>query len=386
MSHCWREDGALSIATTASIYLSYPLQNREQADQKARRHSVRKQSALVRTTLINGRRASSVIRAVARNSTVAGAESGASIVRAARASAVSARRAIGAGSTVASATSSAVNDSNATIKLDIDGALGLDVGSENLILGIERDSILEDLVEEVVAAASDEVERDDVVLLFAVQRLVADGDAHQPAAVVVLGVVFDFDAAADLEEAGDFFAVELAYAGDDAFEHFPDVVAGHGDFDERVAEGERAEDVAAGDVAFFDGGADAAGVDDGEVGAVAVVEAVLEHGVGHEVAEEAWEVALALACQDVERATLTLLLLAGGLVQLDISSANDLSGELFEGASPLVDLSLQSGVLLGFVGDVDGTAVVLQNLAFGIVCDIDVACCSLAAILSNLYK
>ena len=61
----------------------------------------------------------------------------------------------------------------------------------------------------------------------------------------------------------------------------------------------------------------------------------------------------------MDRATLTLLLLAGGLVQLDISSANDLSGELFEGDSPLVDLSLQSGVLLGFVGDVDGTAVVL---------------------------
>jgi len=71
---------------------------------------------------------------------------------------------------------------------------------------------------------------------------------------------------------------------------------------------------------------------------------------------------------------LTFLLLACGLVQFNLGDANDFTGELFERNPPFVDLSLKSGILLSLVGQVNWATVVLQDLAFSIVCDVDVAC------------
>ena len=71
---------------------------------------------------------------------------------------------------------------------------------------------------------------------------------------------------------------------------------------------------------------------------------------------------------------LTLLLLACSLIQFNLSGANDLRRKLLERNSPSIDLSLERGILLGLVGQVDGTAVVLQDLAFSIVRDVNVAC------------
>ena len=67
------------------------------------------------------------------------------------------------------------------------------------------------------------------------------------------------------------------------------------------------------------------------------------------------------------------MLLASGLVKLDVGGADDLRCELLERNSPLLDLGLESSVLLSLVGEVDRATVVLEDFAFGVVCNIDVA-------------
>lgn len=69
----------------------------------------------------------------------------------------------------------------------------------------------------------------------------------------------------------------------------------------------------------------------------------------------------------------TFLRLTGRLVENDVRSAHNLCSEFLEWSTPLLDLSLESGVLLGGIGEMDGATVVFQNLALGIVCHINVA-------------
>ncbi|CAG9942217.1 unnamed protein product [Clonostachys rosea f. rosea IK726] len=142
-------------------------------------------------------------------------------------------------------------------------------------------------------------------------------------------------AAGEEVEGADLLAVELVVGGDEALEDLGEVGAGEGELDHGVAEGEGRQDLAAGDVALVDGGADAARVVEGEVGlpvALGLVRAVLVHGVGHDLAEEAV-------------ARLALCLVEG------------------DGHAPLVDLGLEGLVLGGLVGQVDGGAVVAGDLA-----------------------
>ncbi|CAH0038038.1 unnamed protein product [Clonostachys rhizophaga] len=241
----------------------------------------------------------------------------------------------------------AVRLDDTLLQLRAHGAVRLDVLVQHVLLQIE-DGEPALLLEDVVPAAGEEVEGDEAVLARVVEVLAADGHFHEALAYLVGRVVLDAHGARDLEPGADLLAVELVVRGDEALEDLAEVGAGEGELDHGVAEGEGRQDLAAGDVALVDGGADAARVVEGEVGllvALGLVGAVFVHGVGHDLAEEA-----------VAR-------LALGLVEGDGGRADDLGGEGLEGHAPLVDLGLEGVVLGGLVGQVDGGAVVAGDLA-----------------------
>lgn len=242
---------------------------------------------------------------------------------------------------------------DSALNLWADRFILFEVGDEGLVLEIKRDERTGVLYEEGVAAVGEEVEGHEGVFLLGIHVVAGNLEGDETAARGGFGVVDDFDAFADLEEGGDGFVVFLVDAGDDAFDGGEEVAPGDGDGDERVAEGEGGEDFAAGDGAGVNVGADAAGVDDCEVGGFGAFGG--EHGVGHDVAEEAFG---GFAGEGGER--------DGGV-------AEDDGGEFGEGGFPGGDLGLERGVLGAGVGEVDGGAVVGEDLAGGGVGHVDVA-------------
>ena len=154
--------------------------------------------------------------------------------------------------------------------------MGLDVIGQDLIDGIEDDEVVDGL-EDVVAAAGEEVERDEGVLLGAIgtHDVLPDGEADEARPGLAARVVLDLDAGADLEEARDLLAVRLADAADQALEDLPQLRPRVRHLHHGVAERERRQHLPARDLALVDGRPDAAGVDEGEGrGALAAVGAV----------------------------------------------------------------------------------------------------------------
>lgn len=245
---------------------------------------------------------------------------------------------------------------------------GADVANKDLILGVKDDEIAR-RGEEVVTATGEEVKGDDAVHAVLLDRLTADVDAEKSVADCALGVVDDLDVVGDLEPRGDGAAVVLIEAGDGAFEDGPELAASQGDLDNGVAEGERGQNLAAGDLGGVNGSTNTAGVDKGKVRTVGeadgAVEAVLEHGVSHDLAEKA------------------VAELAGGLVKIILGSTDNLGSELLERSAPRVDQSLDLGILGCSVGQVGGSAMVGQRLALSIEGQVDVAQVLAPAVCGN---
>lgn len=230
------------------------------------------------------------------------------------------------------------------------------MADENLILSLEGDGIAQGQAgEDLVASAGEEVQGDDVVHFLAVEVRIADRDRDEFASTLVFWIVLNFDTLTDLWEARDFFSVELIDTAENALEHLPHVISRHGDLDQGISKRKAGKDLAASDVARVDCSADSTCVDDSKIDRIAFVLSVSEHGIRHEVAQQ------------------TLLFLACRLLEHDVGHANHLCCELFKGPSPCLNLSLQSRILLSGVGKVNGGTMICQDLAFGIVRDINVA-------------
>lgn len=236
--------------------------------------------------------------------------------------------------------------------------MALDVRRQHRVLRVERDELRRG-EEDVVAAAGEEVERDHVVLLAVVEGRAGDLHVDEARAVGGAGVEGDGDVARDLEPGRDGLVVVLVDHGDAALEDGAQVGAGVGQLHDGVAKGEAGQDFAAGDFAGVDGGADAAGVDEGEIRLVVavfrLVLAVLEHRVRHDLAQKA------------------VLALALRLVQLVLGLADALGGKLLKRAPPRLNLLVERLVRLRRVVHVDGPAVVLERLAVVAKRDVDVA-------------
>ncbi|KAI6771046.1 hypothetical protein HG531_009901 [Fusarium graminearum] len=206
---------------------------------------------------------------------------------------------------------------NTLLQLGLKRVVLIKVPDQHLVLGIKSSNVLVIHAEEVVTATSKEVKRDNAILGLILERLIVELQADQLGSVLVVRVELDLETLGNLEPRGDLLVVVL--------------------------------DLATGDVTLVNCGANSTGVDKSEAGLVIVgatlVEAVLEHGVGHDLSEQ------------------TVSILACRLVKLGIRVANDFSGKLLKGTSPRLDLLLEVLIHLGLVGEVDGSTVVCEGLA-----------------------
>lgn len=246
---------------------------------------------------------------------------------------------------------------DASLKVIRERRASTHIASESLILRVKNDKVTR-RGEEVITAAREEVKRDDAVVLVILKKLPADPDAEEGRTGRPVGAVDDLDVVGDLEPGGDGAAVVLVDAGDGAFEDGADFGSGKGDLHDGVAEGERGEDTATGDVAGLDGGTDTASVDESEVRALSeangLVKAVFQHGIRHNLAEKA------------------VTALAACLVKLVHGKANNFVGEFLERSAPRVYQSLSLRVLDSGVGQVGRSAVVRERLAIGVEGHVDV--------------
>lgn len=199
------------------------------------------------------------------------------------------------------------DDRNTSVELNVYRRLLHNVVGQDDVLRIECDDVAE-LGEDVVAAcytlastmrktatlltSSEKVERDDIVSGRLVQSSITNSDVHEPTAGFVVWIIFNSDTAADLEEAGDFFAVELsacqlfvamclrvvstnlADTRAETFEDAPKIFSVQLHFDHAVAEWERRQDLAAGDRSYIDRCTNTTSIDQSEVGRIAGVQSI----------------------------------------------------------------------------------------------------------------
>jgi hypothetical protein len=167
-------------------------------------------------------------------------------------------------------TTTPIDDSDTALQFEINRARLLDIPNEYLVKRVEHGEIA-DRLEDVIAAAGQEVNGNDCIRPLQVDIFAAEGDADQSFADFVLGVILDPDAPGHLQEARDGLPVHGVDAAHDALkdgpEHSPAEIGLH----HGVAEGEGGQHFAPRDGALVDGGADPAGVDDGEGGVAAAV-------------------------------------------------------------------------------------------------------------------
>lgn len=206
--------------------------------------------------------------------------------------------------------------------------------------------------EDVVAATSNEIERRNDIVGSSINGLTVDESTDEAATGCKVGVVLDLEGLGNLEARGERVSVELAHAGDAAFQQTEDISTRHGDLGDSVAEGEGGKNLATGDVSSIDGGANSARVDEGEVSKAITV--VLD-GIGHGIAKCA------------------LLGLASRLDELNVAETNDLGSEFLEGRTPLLDLPLEFLVLDGSVVQVDRATIVRNGTTLLVKGNINIA-------------
>lgn len=163
---------------------------------------------------------------------------------------------------------------------------------------------------------SQEIQRNNIIDLRPIKRLTTHIHTNEFTPIARVRVIRDLDPIADLDDARDSLLVVLVDTGIHTLERLPQLIAIDLDLNNSVSEGEGCENLTASDGSLVDSCAHAAGVDECEVCGVGLVEAVGEHGVGHELAQETFGAA------------------AGCLVELDVGEADFFGGEGFEGTAP----------------------------------------------------
>jgi len=175
---------------------------------------------------------------------------------------------------------------NASVELDVDRGLRKDILGKYFILGVKADEVSSGS-EEIVAAAGDEVQGNDLVGGAVAEGLIANSNRDKLGTVVVLWIVLDFDSGRELHERCNRFAIGNVHTGHDALENLPEVFPVNFDLDDRVAEGERGKDLPTSNIALVNSRTNASSIDDGEIYISGVVFPVGKHSICHEVSKQA---------------------------------------------------------------------------------------------------
>ena len=211
------------------------------------------------------------------------------------------------------------------------------------------------------------------IILVEVDRSSTNLERDEARTNGVRRVMGELDRLRDLDERCYIVVGYGTLFGSDSLEDIPPLLAGESDITDGVQEGERGENVASGDLALVDRGADTTGVDESTVDFTSGRNSVIIHCIGdlQMVSNRPPNSSSKPGNGTYYIPKATLLRLARALVKLNAGFTDNLFTERIERLSPIFNFKIELRFLSGGVVKADRYTLILGNLPSAVPSKVD---------------